>query len=37
MDKIDENIEIKSNMKMILGEKLEEFVAKEFCNQLVKR
>ena len=37
MDKIDENIEIKSNMKMILGEKLEEFVAKEFCNQTGKK
>ena len=37
MDKIDENIEIKTNMKMILGEKLEEFVAKEFCNQTGKK
>lgn len=37
MEKIDENIEIKSNMKMILGEKLEEFVAKEFCNQTGKK
>ena len=37
MEKIDENIEIKSNMKMILGEKLEEFVAKEFCKQTGKK
>ena len=37
MEKIDENIEIKTNMKMILGEKLEEFVAKEFCNQTGKK
>lgn len=37
MEKIDENIEIKSNMKMILGEKLEEFVAKEFYNQTGKK
>ena len=37
MDKIDENIEIKTNMKMILGEKLEEFVAKEFCKQTGKK
>ena len=37
MDKIDENIEIKTNMKMILGKKLEDFVAKEFCNQTGKK
>lgn len=37
MEKIDENIEINNNMKMILGEKLEEFVAKEFCNQTGKK
>ena len=36
MDKIDENIEIKTNMKMILGKKLEDFVAKEFFNQTGK-
>ena len=37
MDKVDENVEVNSNMKMILGEKLEEFVAKEFCNQTGKK
>src|SRR5699024_4744956 len=37
MEKIDENIEINNNMKMILGEKLEEFVAKEFCNETSKK
>ncbi len=37
LEKTDEEIEINTNMKMIIGEKLEEFVAKEFCNQTGKR
>ena len=37
MDKVYENVEENSNMKMILGEKLEDFVAKEFSNQTGKK
>ena len=37
MDKLDENIEENSNIKMILGERLEDFVAKEFSIQTGKK
>ena len=37
MDKLDENIEENSNINMILGERLEDFVAKEFSIQTGKK